>query len=275
MKRIMKILVVCVCLMLSLALTACSKVEFNYNDGKLVVGLECDYTPFNWTETTKTDSNVAIYGQNGLYAEGYDIQMAKLIAEDLGLELVVKKISWTGLIPALTTGDIDLIIAGMSPTEDRKLSINFSNAYYESEHVVIVKKDGEYANATKFTDFANANIVGQKGTAYENLANQLALKASTTALTPLDTIPLIISGILLGDNDVTIVEKPVALSVCQTNPDLTWIKLDDEFEIDECDKIVSVGVRKIDTDLLDDINESLAKITQEQRDQLMSNASAN
>ena len=268
----MKKLFVLLMLVFTCVLAGCGKVAFNEKSGKLVIGLECEYAPFNWTETKKTDSNVPIDGQSGLYAEGYDIQIAKRLADSLGYELVVKKIAWEGLIPALQSGDIDAIIAGMSPTEERKESINFTEQYYRSEHVVLVNASGRFANASRFSDFANANIIGQKGTAYEELANQLAAKANTTAQAPLATVPLIVSSILLGDTDVTVVEKPVALGVCSANPQIKWIKLDDEFEVDECEQIVSIGVRKVDADLLNKLNDALAKISEEERETLMVNA---
>lgn len=267
-----KILAVLLTLTLLTQLFGCRKVSFDESKGELVIGLECEYAPFNWTETENTSSNVEIYGQRGLYAEGYDIEMAKLIAQELGLRLVVKKIAWDGLIPALESGEIDAIIAGMSPTAKRKESINFSNPYYETQHVVVVKKDGPYANATRFTDFSNANIVGQRGTSYETLAEQLAQKAGTTANPPLATVPLIISGILVGDNDVTVIEKPVALGVCASNPGLKYIELLDQFEVDEEERVVSIGLRKVDTNLLNLINDALAKISAETRESLMVSA---
>ena len=267
-----KVFVLLMLLFLGLFLSACGKVAFNETKGELVIGLECEYSPFNWTETSKTSENVEIYGQSGLYANGYDIQIARKIASELGLKLVVKKIAWEGLIPALQSGDIDAIIAGMSPTEERKESISFSNPYYRSEHVVIVKVDGAYANASRFSDFNGANVIGQKGTAYEDLANQLASKASTNAQAPLATVPLIISSILAGSTDVTVVEKPVALGVCASNANLKWIKLDDSFEVDEAEQVVSIGVRQVDTSLLARINEALAKMSEIEREALMVSA---
>ena len=267
-----KLFVLMMLAVLGLFLSACGGVKFQESKGELVIGLECEYSPFNWTETTKSDENVEIYGQSGLYANGYDIQIARRIADDLGLKLVVKKIAWEGLIPALQSGDIDAIIAGMSPTEERKESINFSSPYYRSEHVVIVKDGGRFASATSFADFAGANVIGQKGTAYEDLANQLATRAGATAQAPLGTVPLIISSILADSTDVTVVEKPVALGVCASNPGLKWIKLADEFEVDEADVVVSIGVRQVDTGLLAKINDALAKISDAERETLMVNA---
>lgn len=267
-----KLFVLMMLAVLGLFLSACGGVKFQESKGELVIGLECEYSPFNWTETTKSDENVEIYGQSGLYANGYDIQIARRIADDLGLKLVVKKIAWEGLIPALQSGDIDAIIAGMSPTEERKVSISFSSPYYRSEHVVIVKDGGRFASATRFADFAGANVIGQKGTAYEDLANQLATRAGATAQAPLGTVPLIISSILADSTDVTVVEKPVALGVCASNPGLKWIKLADEFEVDEADVVVSIGVRQVDTGLLAKINDALAKISEAERETLMVNA---
>lgn len=267
-----KLFVLMMLVVLGLFLSACGGVKFNESKGELVIGLECEYSPFNWTETTKSETNVEIYGQTGLYAEGYDIQIARRVADSLGLKLVVKKIAWEGLIPALQSGDIDAIIAGMSPTEERKESINFSNPYYRSEHVVIVKDGGRFANATRFADFAGANVIGQKGTAYEELASQLATRAGANAQAPLGTVPLIISSILADSTDVTVVEKPVALGVCASNPSLKWIKLEEAFEVDEADVVVSIGVRKADTNLLDRINDALASISDADREALMLNA---
>ena len=267
-----KLFVLMMLVVLGLFLSACGGVKFNESKGELVIGLECEYSPFNWTETTKSETNVEIYGQSGLYAEGYDIQIARRVADSLGLKLVVKKIAWEGLIPALQSGDIDAIIAGMSPTEERKESINFSNPYYRSEHVVIVKDGGRFANATRFADFAGANVIGQKGTAYEELASQLATRAGANAQAPLGTVPLIISSILADSTDVTVVEKPVALGVCASNPSLKWIKLEEAFEVDEADVVVSIGVRKADTNLLDRINDALASISDADREALMLNA---
>ena len=119
-----RLLLVLIALFTICTLTSCGKdVTFDESKGTLVVGLECNYPPFNWLETEKTETNYPVENVPGSYAEGYDVQMAKLIAEDLGYELVLQSIVWEGLIEGLKAGTIDLIIAGMSPTEERKLSM--------------------------------------------------------------------------------------------------------------------------------------------------------
>ena len=103
------------------------------------VGLECNYAPFNWTQVDADELSVPIEGGMG-YANGYDVEIAKRIAEGLGRELVIVKIEWDGLIPALNSGAVDAIIAGMSPTAEREEQIDFTNVYYSSNLVIIYKK---------------------------------------------------------------------------------------------------------------------------------------
>lgn len=268
-----KILVLIMLLIGSTFLAACgTQEEFDFEEGVLVVGLEAAYAPFNWAETTATSTNVPIQGTS-MYAEGYDVQIARLIAAELELELVIKMVDWDGLIPALQSGMIDVIIAGMSPRPDRLEVINFTEEYYRSEHVVVVSATGDYSEATTFVDFAGANIMGQKGTAYDDLAAQLAEEADGTHMTPLSRVPQIVNGILTGVIDVTIVERPVAESIVNSNPSLMYIELEDEFDLEETDKIVSFGVRKQDTILLDRLNDALRNISVEQREQIMGVAS--
>lgn len=108
-------------------------------DEYLRIGMEAAYAPFNWTQDDDSNGAVKIDGTNQ-YANGYDVQIAKKIAKDLGKEPLVVKTKWEGLVPALTSGKIDMIIAGMSPTAERKQEIAFSSSYYTSEPVLLVKK---------------------------------------------------------------------------------------------------------------------------------------
>lgn len=267
----MKKLFMCFILLFSLTMiTSCKKVKFDESKGVIVIGLECDYAPFNWLETTQTETNYPVDNIPGSFAEGYDVQMAKLIAEKLGYKLVLKQIKWEGLIEGLDAGTIDLIIAGMSPTEERKLSINFSDAYYETKHVILTKANSKFANAKTFADLSGANVLGQKGTTYDELAGQIALKnKSTKHLPALDSVPLILNAINSGVADLTVLEEPVAQGVVARDSGLTYFKLTEEFDLDESDTIVSIGLRKTDEKLLDKVNKALAEISKETRDELM------
>ena len=113
--------------------------------GTLKVAMECAYRPYNWTETssdTRTLGAVAISGEgkDGQYANGYDVQIAKYVANKLGLKLEIYSYEWESLIPAVNSGAVDAIVAGMSPTAERREEIDFTNPYYTSNLVVIYKK---------------------------------------------------------------------------------------------------------------------------------------
>ena len=111
--------------------------------GTLKVAMECAYAPFNWTDMGEPSLGaVAIQsaGKEGMYANGYDVQIAQYIANKLGMELEIYAIEWDGLLPALQSGTVDAIIAGMSPTAEREEQIDFTNVYYSSNLVVIYKK---------------------------------------------------------------------------------------------------------------------------------------
>ena len=255
--------------LIGLLLVGCvSEKEFDFEDGVLIVGLEADYPPFNWTESTKSDTNYPIDGTN-LFAEGYDVQIAIRLAEELGLELVIKKIDWDGLIESLKSGMIDVIIAGMSPTARRMQSISFTEEYYASTHVVVVSATGAYQEATEFTDFEGAKVVGQRGTVYDDLAKQLASRGNATYQAALDTVPQSIYAISTGMVDATILEEPVAKGVILKNPNLTYIRLTTSFTLEYEDEVVAIGVRKADNALRIALNEALQTITQEERIALM------
>ena len=104
---------------LSLILLTFGASQIVQADEYLRIGMEAAYAPFNWTQDDDSNGAVKIDGTNQ-YANGYDVQVAKKIAKELGKKPLIVKTSWNGLIPALTSGKIDMIIAGMSPTEERK-----------------------------------------------------------------------------------------------------------------------------------------------------------
>ena len=245
-------------------------------EGVLVVGMECAYAPYNWTDPQgATETNVPIANLPGAYADGYDIQVAKIIADELDLELQVKALEWGALINNLQTGGIDLIIAGMSPTPERLEAIDFTDVYYESTHVMLLEKSNtEYASATKLSDFAGATVIGQTGTIYADLVEQ-AVEAGAIAGTNLNTVPLIVNEIINGETDATILEEPVAMGICSQYPELTYVKLTEGgFQVADEDRIVSIGVRK-GFELTDEINNVLStKLTKEVRASLMENAIA-
>ena len=258
-----KVFVLLMVLFSSLILSGCN------NDTKetFTVGLEADYAPFNWMSPQKGEHGVKITGQPG-YADGYDVVLAKYIADKLNKKLVIKAIEWDGLITALNNGEIDAIIAGMSPTEVRKQSVNFSDVYYRSEQVIVIKKGSIYESATSLSDFSGAKIVNQLGTLQETLTDQIP---NVNKQTSLRSYAELIQAVRSSVSDGFVAELPIAKSAVNTNSDLTYISFSDGngFTVLEEDVSVSIAFRKSDTTLRDEVNRILATISSETRNKWM------
>lgn len=237
------------------------------------VGLECGYAPFNWTQTTDKNGGVPIQGTKE-YAGGYDVEIAKKLAEGLGKELVIVKTEWDGLTPALLSNTIDAIIAGMSPTAERKETINFSDNYYKSDLVVIIKKDSPYIDAQSIQDFAGAKLTAQLNTFHYTVIDQIHGVNLQPAATD---FPAMRVALQAGTIDGYVSERPEAVSACAANPDFTFIAFEGEngFATSDDDTAVAVGLRKGDTELAAKINEILAGISEEERVEIMNTAIAN
>ena len=237
----------------------------------LRVGMECDYAPFNWTQTSEENGYKIA---SGGYAGGYDVEIAKKIAESMDKNLEIVKTEWNGLTPAITSGKIDLIIAGMSPTAERRETLDFSNTYYTSDLVIVVKKDGAYANASSLNDFKGANITGQLNTFHYEVIDQIEGVNKSTAL---ETFPAMIVALRSGKIDGYVSERPGALSAVAANDDLTFVEFAEGkgFETSVEDTSISVGVKKGNTELLEKVNDALSKISEEERQSIMEEAVAN
>lgn len=238
--------------------------------GTIVVGMECAYAPYNWAQTTANEYTVAI--QNNMYADGYDVQVAKKIAEHLGVTLVIQPLEWDGLIPALNANSIDLVIAGMSPTAERKESIDFSDTYYDSNLVMVIRADGNYTNATKISDFAGAKITGQLNTFHYSVIDQIAGVQKQTALPDFAALT---SSLKSGTIDGYVCEKPGAISAVTAYSEFKYIEFAEGngFKCNPEDASISVGLRKGST-LTEKVNEALAKISKAEREKMMENAIA-
>lgn len=237
-------------------------------DGTLRVGMEANYAPFNWTQTSNSDGAVPISNSNGEFANGYDVQMAKRLADSLGLKLEIVKLEWDGLPPALQSGKIDAIIAGMSPTPERLEQIDFSDSYYNSDIVLVTEKDSPYAKATSLQDLAGAKVTGQLNTFHYDLIDQIPDVDKQTAL---ETFPTMITSVTSGKIDAYVSERPGAMAAVAANPDLNIVSFDDGqgFDLGEQTTDIAVGVRK-NSPLKAAVNTALADISTNERDQLMS-----
>lgn len=241
---------------------------------KIYVGMECGYIPFNYTQSDDANGAVKISNAPG-YANGYDVMIAKAIAEKLDKELVIVKYEWTALVNAVQTGTLDFIIAGMSPTEERLKAIDFSDPYYESNLVIVVREDGPYANATTLADFRGATIVAQQGTFHDVALQEQAADYGINRGTPMDSFPMMTAALSVGTIDGYVAEQPGAIADCSSVAGLKYIPLvnnETGFQnISPEDVQLAVGIKK-GSELTAQVNAALAEISADERDEMMQRA---
>ena len=239
--------------------------------------MECAYAPFNWTQDTDTtpDGSTAepIYGSD-YYAYGYDVAVAQMLAEEMGMELEIHKVEWSSIGISMDAGDYDCIIAGMGRTAEREMSYAFTEPYYYRDNCIVVKKGGAYENVTGLSDLAGTGckVTTQLGTGWVPLLDQIE-GAETGA--NYETTSECFMAISNETADVCIVDLPTAQSAALTNDDLVVITLDENDTFTDDDEMVNVCIatRKDDTELRDKIQEAMDSIgwnDKEQMDELMS-----
>ncbi|KAF1300934.1 MULTISPECIES: ABC transporter permease subunit [Enterococcus] len=233
------------------------------------VGLEAGYAPFNWSQQTDANGAVKISGQQA-YAGGYDVQIAKKVAEGLGKELVIQQIKWDGLAPALQSGKIDAIIAGMSPTAERKKEIDFTDPYYESQLVIVTQADSKYADAKSIEDFAGAALTAQLNTFHYNVIDQIPDVKKEQAM---DNFSAMRTALSSGVIDGYVSERPEGITAESVDKKMKMIEFEDGqgFETNPEDVQIAVGMRKGDPDVAK-VNGILAGISSATRIETMDQA---
>lgn len=242
----------------------------------LRVGMECAYAPFNWTQDTDTTPDgstaVQIYGSD-YYAYGYDVAVAQMIAEELGMDLEIHKVEWSSIGISMDAGDYDCIIAGMGGTAEREQAYSFTEPYYYRDNCIVVKKGGDYENVKGLSDLAGTGckVTTQLGTGWIPLLDQVeGAEQSGNYETTSECFMAISNGVA----DVCIVDLPTAESAALTNDDLTIITLDENDTFSGDDEMVNVCIatRKDDTELRDKIQGAMDAIgwnDKEKMDELM------
>ena len=231
------------------------------------VGMECSYSPFNWTQSDDSNGAVPIEGTSD-YAYGYDVEMAKRICEKNGGELQIYKIDWDGLVLALNSNKIDAIIAGMGVTEDRKKSVDFSDYYWTSDTCMIVRGDSELASATSLEDFRGCKVTSQLNSMWMALISQIPDVDEQPGLGGNSEILVAVRS---GKLDGTILGETEAYSAILANPDLAMVKFEKGkgFDVSEQESSAAAAIRKGETDLAEAINAALAETAPEDRSELM------
>ncbi|MGG1637678.1 transporter substrate-binding domain-containing protein [Paenibacillus sp. FSL K6-3182] len=209
----------------------------------LTLGTSADYAPFEFHKMIDGKDTIV----------GFDIEIAREIAKDMNAELQIQDMDFDGLLLALDTGKVDMVISGLTPTEERKKNVDFSEIYYLTSQGVLVKKD--QAEQFKSLDDLKGKKIGiQKGSIQEGIAQEIA----DAKLTALAKIPELILELKSGRVDAIILEKPVAdqYAVAQTDIAVSEVKIEQPVE----EAGVSIAVKKGNQDLLNKIDGTIARL---------------
>ena len=226
----------------------------------LRVGMEAAYAPYNWQVSEASDYTIPIDNVDGAYADGYDVQVAKIIADDLGLEPVAVKLDFAALIDSLNNGQIDIVCAGMSVTPEREDSADFSDSYVDDDIVMITKKDSAYAGATTFAELAGASIMGQAATMYDDVIEQIP---DVNHMTPGETVPAVVESLASGTSDIITYSMLSVPKLIETYPDFVELEMTDKFEGSVMPD--NAAIAKGQDAILEQINEIIATISDEDR----------
>lgn len=231
----------------------------------LKVGMECNYAPYNWAQADDSNGAVPIKNVDNMYTNGYDVQVALKIAESMGKELEIYSYEWDSLIPGVQSGKLDMIIAGMSPTAERREKIDFSDNYYTSNLVVVTKKDA-LADVKTIADLKDKKIAAQSGTFHlEALSTQT--EAKVDELADFSTMLMALSA---GTIDGYIAEEPTAMAVCGDEA-YSYVALENNgtgFKVNDDDVSIAVGVKK-GSELAEKINEAIKDLDTDAQRTLM------
>ncbi len=196
---------------LNVAVTACGQGNSGESAGgttTLTMGTSADYPPYEFRDTAQGDEII-----------GFDVDIAKAITQDLGYQLEIKDMDFNGLIPALQSGRVDFVMAGMTPTEERKQNVDFSEIYYEAKNTIVAQAGKNYKSLDQL---AGKTVGVQLGTIQEKEVKKAAEKITTLQIKPLNRIPEIIQELKAGRIEAAVIEDTVAKGYTANNPDLEF-----------------------------------------------------
>lgn len=260
----------CALMLVTMALAAGCGGDKKTSKKVLKVGMECGYAPYNWTQTNADNGAVKIAGSSE-YALGYDVMVAKLMAEAVGAELEIHKIEWDGLAPAVASGKIDAAIAGMSITSKRKESVDFTAPYYYATVVGLVKKDSPQAQAKSVADLKGSIATSQLNTIWYDQIDQVP---EVTKLPGIENVPGMIVALTSGKCNLIVTDIPTAMAASFANKDLAVLEFAEGkgFKTSKEDVEIGIALKKGNTELKKAMDAKLTKMTEADFKKMMEEA---
>lgn len=224
--------------------TTLEKIKAN---GKLIVGTSADYPPYEF--------HAIIDGKDQI--KGFDIDIAQAVADDLGVELEIKDMDFDGLLVALQGDKVDIVFAGMTPTDERKENADFSDIYYEATHRFILRS-GEEASVKSFDDLKGMKIGVQKGSIQEGIAKENFDEANIKSLAKVTDLVLDLKN---NKVDAILIEEGVAKINCDKNEGIAIA----DFVVKDEDGGTAIAMKKGESELQEEVNKTIGKLKEQDK----------
>ncbi|WP_227395204.1 transporter substrate-binding domain-containing protein [Jeotgalibacillus aurantiacus] len=206
----------------------------------LTMGTSADYRPFEYVDTAQGDEII-----------GYDIDLANMIADELGFEFEIIDMEFSGLVTALTNDQVDFVMAAMTPTAERKENVDFTDVYYVAQDMII-SMDGSGLATPEDLDGKTVGV--QLGSIQQEYVDGLAEEMDITVETR-NRIPELMQDVINGRFDAIIVENTVAQGYLDSNEELVG----ETIEVDEQEAGSAVALQK-GSEWTEKFNEVLAEL---------------
>lgn len=248
--KLKKLLSISIVALLSFSLVACGKSAEKTNSSldkikknkKIVLGTCADYPPYEFHKEVNGKDTIV----------GFDIEIAKEVAKDLGVELEIKDMKFDGLLPALSSGNIDFIVASMTPTAERAKSVDFSKIYYKASQAIVVKaKESNKFNSLE--SLKGLNIGAQKGTLQEEIAKTQIPNSKVKSLPKVTDLILALNT---GKVDAVVMEDPVARAYVAHDNSISIANV----KVVDKDGGSAIAVKKGSSDFVKALNTTIDKL---------------
>ena len=225
-----------------------STLEAIKSKGKLVIGTSADYPPYEFHKEVDGKDEIV----------GFDIEIAKQFAKDLGVELEIKDMAFDGLLVALQADKVDMVFAGMTPTEERKQNVDFSDIYYTATHRFIVRS-GDETKITSMDDLKGKTIGVQKGSIQADIAKE---KFGEEHIKALDKVTDLVLDLKNSKVDAVLAELPVGEINVSKNTGIAIVK---DLVVTDPTGGCAIAMKKDSTELQAEINKTIKKLQDEDK----------
>ncbi len=285
-RKMLRSLSLVFCTLGLMSITSCGSADAKPEE-KLVIGMECNYQPFNWTVDDASEFTLPIYKTNQ-FCDGYDIQVAKFLSEETGMDVEIHELKWESLIPSLNSGEINMVLAGMSITEERLQEVDFSEPYLSSDLAFLVQKENIPAGNSKENPcnynelldlFDNKALICQQTVVGDGIIENYFTKNNQnkhiTHLEPSLNYPLAAQDVLSGNAFAMPAELPVVEAMTNLDKNKLGILYADYsfLEPDDLKGLqVNIALKKGNNELKEKLNNALSKLDDETRANMMGEA---